>query len=688
MRLIFIFIFSSLLFSCSFAQEIIWADKIVDVSSEFSETEFSASQVLGSPNAMNISSKASNAWRPSDMSGETFITVSFDGGYKVSQIIVAESNHPGRIKRIIGIDSDFQEMVLVENVEESSALSSRYFHRFVNSKNFRVAAIRVEFDRGDTENLVEIDAIGIAIEDFHVIPSLKNQNTQFEDYSIEALGPNVNTKYAELNPILSLDGKILYFSRQKDPDNVGGVSDFEDIWFSTWDRELEEWMHAENIGAPLNNSGPNFISSISSVEGKEVVLLGNKYGKNGKMHAGVSMATKEEGLFSNPVSVKIDNDYNLSRKVDYFLSSDGTYLLISTERDDSFGKRDLYVSFQKTGLAEWSEPLNLGEIVNSTEEEESPFLMYDNKTLYFSSDGFKGFGGTDIYKTTRLDSTWVNWSVPENLGSKINGDGDDEYLSISPDEKNLYYTRSVKDGDLDIYDVNLNISKIIVSGLVVNELTNEPISQADVSISNSDGDVIILRSDSAGNFSQELLVNSRWVISTSKKGYEAVGFEVIQTDEVDLSLDNPLQLTQLSDIPLLRTGTDLTDKLDDMFNDDSLRLHMVFFDLNSSYLRQEAKPMLIELSTFLIEHVDMSIELSAHTDSRESQKYNLWMSERRAKRVRDFMIDFGVPSERITAKWYGEERLVNKCDDNTKCSELEHQKNRRTEIKMYKNHND
>lgn len=684
-------------------QNIRWASSIVDVSSESS-----ASEILGAPNAMNVGADRSRAWRPSNQSEDLFIVVAFDKPAPINQILIAEAERPGRITKIIGYNKDQKGETLLQLKPVNSSDASGYFHQFIPETSFDVYALRVEFDATNVGGPIAIDAIGVANQALPItLGIVKNETSGFGDYHINRLENHVNSKYVEHNPIVSLDGKTLYFSRQKHPRNVGGVDDWEDIWYCTWNDTLNEWGEAQNLGEPLNTSGPNFISSISLIEGKEVLLLGNVYESKGRMSAGVSMTIKSDEGFSKPVQLLIEDDYNTSDRVDYFLTENGKALLISSEREDSYGRRDLYVSFPLPDSEAWSAPMNLGDLVNSENEEESPFMAHDEKTLYFSSNRKGGNGGMDIYRTTRLDSTWTKWSEPENLGSKINGEGDEEYLSISSKGEHLYYTRSEPNGDHDIYDVNLIVKMVDLSGVVIREDTQDSLADVDIFFSNSKGDYHYFRSNKNGQFKRSLPANSRWVVSTSKNEFEAVSFEIIDLGGNDLSLSVPLKMIPLPTTgevpnPLVLTpevqqavsneddrlaivpSITLTEQLDAMNEGDSLQLHHVYFDLNSSYLRQESMPELMEFATFLIEHVDLSIELSAHTDSRQTQKYNQWMSDRRANRVRDFLIEYGVESDRITAAGYGETRLVNDCVDGQDCSEEEHQANRRTEIKILK----
>ncbi len=182
-----------------------------------------------------------------------------------------------------------------------------------------------------------------------------------------------------------------------------------------------------------------------------------------------------------PKPLEIENDYNFNEKANYFMANTRTALLMSVEREDSRGDRDLYVSFQKNDSL-WSSPLNLGEMVNSAGEESAPFLASDNKTLYFSSNGFSGFGGSDVYMTKRLDDTWTNWSEPENLGPDINTKLDDLFFNIPSTSEYAYYSREVAQDNADIYRVKMPVFLapepiVIVKGKLIDAKTGSQLQQ-------------------------------------------------------------------------------------------------------------------------------------------------------------------------------------------------------------------
>jgi outer membrane protein OmpA-like peptidoglycan-associated protein len=249
-----------------------------------------------------------------------------------------------------------------------------------------------------------------------------------DNFRRQSVGDGINTPYAEIKPIVSADGQTLFFSRQNYPENIAGEKDIQDIYFA----ELSNggWGMAENIGPPLNNVESNGVVAISG-DGNTVLLI-NEYGpvgKRSKKGSGVSMSNLTSSGWSDPVNLKIENHYNDSDYVDYFLSNDRRVMILAVERRDTEGDQDLYVSFNQDEN-QWTEPINMGRTINSTDADFSPFLAPDNRTLYFASYGHDTRGGPDIFMSKRLDRSWTSWSEPVNIGPSINSEGYEAYFTL------------------------------------------------------------------------------------------------------------------------------------------------------------------------------------------------------------------------------------------------------------------
>jgi len=268
------------------------------------------------------------------------------------------------------------------------------------------------------------------------------------------LGVAVNTKYSEIAPLISPDGKTLYFARSGHPQNIGNNSNF-DIWYCELQAD-SSWSMAKNIGKPLNNSGNNVVTSISP-DGNTMIVE-TLYKTNGKLQSdqGISISTHTEAGWSVPTQIKIDKYYNYDEHETFCLSVDREIMILSYEGKNSYGNLDLYVSFLQAD-GSYSEPKNLGQIINTFNDDGTPYLAPDNETLYFSSVGRPGFGSSDIFVTKRLDDTWLNWSKPQNLGNVINTNYWDSYFTIAPSGDYIYFVSTIDaNAEEDIFRIKLN----------------------------------------------------------------------------------------------------------------------------------------------------------------------------------------------------------------------------------------
>ncbi len=250
---------------------------------------------------------------------------------------------------------------------------------------------------------------------------------------VENLGVGVNSAYEEREPILSPDGKTLYFWRRLSPDNTGGIPDPGDIWYASI-LPNQMLLPAARMGAPLNSKGHDFVWKVS--ERGDTLWLHQSPKSNSS--DGLAYSIKDRyGDWTYPKEAFINN-FNYSGKYkDFFMTRQG-HMLIPNAGEGTYGGTDIYVCFPIDGVT-WSKPINLGPVVNSAGDEDAPFISADGKTLYFSSNGHGGYGDHDIFRSRRLDDTWQKWSEPENLGQPVNTSGYDFDFILSPDEKFAYW---------------------------------------------------------------------------------------------------------------------------------------------------------------------------------------------------------------------------------------------------------
>jgi len=412
-----------------------WASTVVGFSSQKSSKANAASTVLGSPNAMPQGGQNPNAWEATERENQ-YITVGFDKPQQAQQVVILENYMPGSVTKVTAIDTEGKSYVLAAYAEAQILEPQRVLTISMPKTAYQISKIRVDINPLIPEDNPQIDAIGL-LEKSGPLSFIQLTPRVTLTASPERLNDDINSSYPEDAPLVTYDGSMLYFSRGLHPQNVGGTADIEDIWACKL-QEDSSWSKPFNIGPPLNNKAANFIFSVT--KNNQTLLLGNIYGANGRMEAGASLVNrKADGTFGMPTPLRILNDYNKNPQVDYFLNSLGNVLIISEERDDSYGERDLYLSFIQPDSS-WSEPLNMGSNVNTASDEFAPFLSPDNRALYFSTAGRPGFGNVDIFVSYRLGDEWGNWTEPYNLGNKVNGVSRDSYFSIPARGAYAYFT--------------------------------------------------------------------------------------------------------------------------------------------------------------------------------------------------------------------------------------------------------
>lgn len=685
-RLLVVLLFTLFHSLASQGQVVQWASKVIEVSSELTSVQYSAQQALGKPNVLPAAGQNPNAWTPDKPKRMEFIKLGYANPIQIQQVAIAESYNPGSLYQVFVYDEAGKEYLVNTFNPSVVPVQGRMLNVFLEKTTYKVSAIKLVFDGKVLPDYLSIDAVAISDSGYPIIADIDLSELLSKGIVVERLDENVNSEYSELNPLLSPDGKTLYFSRKNHPQNMGGVNDKEDIWYSELGAD-GKWTLAKNMGAEFNNEQPNFINAVTSAtpDGKAVLLLlGNKYMGKGKMLAGVSVSSNIGGKWSTPQPVNIENDYNYNEKANYFLSNTRKALLMSVEREDSRGSRDLYVSFAKNDSL-WSEPLNLGSIVNTAGEESAPFLASDDKTLYFSSNGFSGYGGSDVYMTRRLDDTWTKWSEPENMGPDINSKLDDLFFNIPSTSDYAYYSRGITKDNNDIFRIKTPIFLspqpiIVVKGKLVDAKTGKPLGAKIIYEQLPEGkEAGITYSDPVtGEYEIHLPGGYLYGFRAEAKDYLS---ENQSLDLRDVKKDGTVQNKDITISPIegVATTTVETIAATTIEKNATIRLNNIFFDFESANLRSESYPELDRLITLMKERATMEVELAGHTDNIGTEAYNLKLSQRRANAVASYLISKGIVNDRIKVTYFGETKPVD--TTNTK---IGNRKNRRVEFKIIK----
>lgn len=456
--------------------------------------------------------------------------------------------------------------------------------------------------------------------------------------SKENLGININSEYTETKPVISGDGNTLYFCRQNHPDNLRGKQDDQDIYVSQLVND--QWTTARNIGWPLNDQHPNGICSVSP-DGKSLLLI-NEYISGGYVKPGVSVSHRTNTGWSFPQKLNIENFYNFNPYVDYCMSSNGKIIILSVQRREGFGDQDLYVSRLIDG--NWSEPVNLGIVINTPGADFAPFLAADDKTLYFASEGHPGLGGSDIFYSKRLDENWQEWSVPVNLGPAVNTRTWDAYYSISAKGDFAYFvSKNEENNSRDIYRIQIPQEVrpdpvVLVKGKVLNANTNEPLS-ATVRFKpqNLPIDQGLVRSDPRnGSYKIVLPKGERYQYQARADGY--------------LSLVKSIDLSQTREYGEVEEDLYLVP----LAMGQKLPLNNIFFVRSQAELLPQSFDELDRLVEILVQYPSIEIELGGHTDNMGQPSLNLDLSLRRVATVKRYLVNKGVSAHRLHTKGYGD----------------------------------
>ena len=472
------------------AQHAVWAAKVVDVSSQKTEGKepFSPEKVLGEPNATPLGQASNEAWIPKKTGTNESIEIRFGKSVIARQVTVVENFNPGSITKIELVDTRNNRHQVYEN-DSPGPIPEQFRTLQVTFEpgTYRTIGVVVTMNTKAVNGVNQIDAIGVAdVVDTMVKKEFKNDESVVSfDSAMVNLGPTVNSKYVDTHPVISPDGRTLFFARQESPQNAGGSRDVQDVWFSTLaNAEKKSWSQAKNIGSPINTpNDPNGVASVSA-NGQQLLVIGVYQPDGTIVPKGPSMTRRTATGWTKPEKVEIEDYYNDDADhVDFFLATSGKVMLMAVQRKDGQGEQDIYVCFLKPDGKTWSRPRNLGANINTKKPEFAPFLAADGKTLYFASEGHGGYGKSDVFYSKRLDDSWTNWTKPRNLGSTVNSPDFDAYYVVSAAGEDAYLVSDRKgmDGSKDIFRINLTPTfrpevVTLVRGRVLDASSKKPIA--------------------------------------------------------------------------------------------------------------------------------------------------------------------------------------------------------------------
>lgn len=473
------------------------------------------------------------------------------------------------------------------------------------------------------------------------------------------LGPKVNSDQDEYWPSLSADERTLFVTRLIRSDEFMKTLQ-EDFYISRW--EDTAWSEMKSAGSPLNTPDNEGAQTITA-DGRYMVFTACNR-RDGIGRCDLYETVREGDTWSIPVNMgaPVNTKY---RETQPSISADGRTLYFASDRPGGKGYHDIWVAYRQEN-GQWTNPVNLGDSINSPGQEMSPFIHPDNQSLYFSSDGFIGMGGYDLFISQR-DSAG-QWTKPRNLGYPINTNRDEIGLIVNARGDKAYYASDfdkTKGKDIYVFDLPPEKRPVTVTymkGNVFDDLTRKPLRARFELVDLETGNITFnAYSDSlTGEFLISIPVNRNYLLNVSRRSY------LFYSDNFSLKDVFVADRPYLKDIPLQRITAG-----------SKIVLKNVFFETDSYALRSESRIELNKVSGLLKANPSIKIEIGGHTDNTGSPDYNQELSEKRAKAVADYLVSSGIEPARITWKGYSFNMPV-AGNDTAESRAL----NRRTEMKV------
>jgi OOP family OmpA-OmpF porin len=533
-------------------------------------------------------------------------------------------------------------------------------------------------------------------------------------YELVKLGKMVNTANHEAAPVISPDGKDLYYFSAM-PDGT------QEVWVTH--KGENGWADGKKLDSRVNHSRANQVFGV--LPDGSLFIRGGR----GKDEVGFSISS----LGGSLTELKVTDFQKMMRGKFYgaTMSSDRKHIIMYFSEAVQSPRSDLYVSHLMDD-GSYTKPVKLK--ITDGSDEFGPFLSPNDKTLYYASDRSDPHkqGGADIYRAERLDDTWTNWSKPVNLNKPINTAAADDYYTVDA-QGNVYTARAnsrVDGGNLDLFMLVPKIVKINLNGVVYNEKTKNAINASDVKVTVEGTSPISMKSSAAGKFDTKLPETDKYVINASASGYlpynETFTLPLINADttiNVDIYLApiaRPLVLS--GKVYNKKTNQPITAKIDmivkpdrqnvirvDAVNGDfsqqvgkkgwyvmtataegyinaadsleigsdenvtqytkdlylppievglTVKLKNIYFDNDKTTLKPESFAELSKVLDFLTANPKIAVEIAGHTDSNGSDEHNQTLSQGRSEAVVEWLIGQGIDVSRLSARGYGESKPI------------------------------
>lgn len=583
----------------------------------------------------------------------------------------------------------YDQLFKINKIQESEYLY-RYAQCYKSVGNYRKA----------DEILAKFNEVSVLEKRADLIRNEKNylEDIKFNSGRYEIADAGMNSPYSDYGSTV-YDNKIIFTSAR----DTGGVAKSNFKWTNKAFSRLymAELMPDGTVSEPKKfrkkeNGKYNESTPIFTKDGRTMYFTRNNF-TDGKRGANEKQVTLLKLYSSELIDGKWENTKELPFNSDQYstahpaLSVDEKTLYFASDMPGTLGQSDLYkVSINGNGT--YGTPVNLGPSINTEGRETFPFISEENE-IYFASDGRPGLGGLDIFVSKiQEDGTFDDI---QNVGEPVNSKQDDFAFVIDSKKRNGFFSsnRTTGQGLDDVYrftELRRLICEQELSGTVTDSDTNKVLSNVTLVLfdeARQNAQQVI--TDENGNYVfSKVKCGKKYFIKTSKSDYEFKEVPLfikkengktvlpIAIEKKVLPLAAKTMMIKTVSVKSVKmqpiaVGTDLAKVL---------HIPMNFFDLGKATIRKTSEPQLQKIVDVLNQYPTLTLDIRSHTDSRQSDASNMILSEKRAQSTKDWLVKKGINGNRLTAKGFGETQLVNKCADGVKCTEQEHQQNRRSEF--------
>jgi outer membrane protein OmpA-like peptidoglycan-associated protein/Tfp pilus assembly protein PilF len=577
------------------------------------------------------------------------------------------------LQKAINEDSKFIEA----RAQLADVFRLRHLYKQAIEQYLKVIALNPDFNRSVYLKIGECEITEAKypqaqqhLEKYLTFPDITPQNNLYAQklisdskFSIQAvqhpvtfkpvnMGPEINTAADEYLPVATADESMLIFTRK--------IGNNEDFYKSM--NNKGKWQAASYLSDQINTAQYNEGAQSVSQDGKYLFFTGCNR-PDGMGRCDIYIAQKKGDDWGKPfdLSAPVNTSGWESQPS---ISADGRTLYFVSNRSGGYGGYDIW----KSTLTDkgWGQPENLGPNINTSYNEQSPFIHPDDSTLYFSSNGWPGLGNKDLF-VSRLGKDG-KWQKPENLGYPINSNGDENGLTLTASGNYAFFASDNLNGfggyDIYTFELPVNVRPHVVTYVKgnVNDAQSKAPLEAAVEIIDLQSNLPVYQDYSSveeGSFLATITSGKNYGLNISKSGYlfysenfSLIGYKAKNPFNISVSL-SPIEVGN------------------------KVILKNIFFDTNKFDLESESKSELMKLIEFLTANPTVHIEISGHTDNVGPDQINQTLSENRAKSVYQYLITNGIVAGRLIYKGYGKTQPIASND-----TDEDRAKNRRTEFKI------